>query len=122
MPAFVLIHSPLVGPATWGAVAEEMRRRGIEVVVPAPGTIERSNVPYWTQHVQAVNEALENVPADQTSILVAHSGGGMLLPAVRQVTGRPVAAYIFVDAMIPEDMKSRLALRSLLRFVPKCFA
>jgi Alpha/beta hydrolase family len=41
---------------------------------------------------------------------VGHSGGGALLPAVRQVTGRPVAGYIFVDAMIPEDMKSRLDL------------
>jgi hypothetical protein len=34
----------------------------------------------------------------------------MLLPAIRQVTGRRVAAYLFVDAMIPENMKSRLDL------------
>ncbi len=31
-----------------------------------------------------------------------------MLPAVRQLTGRPVAAYIFVDAGIPKDEMSRL--------------
>jgi hypothetical protein len=34
----------------------------------------------------------------------------MLLPAIRQLTMRPVAAYLFVDAGIPEDGKSRLDL------------
>lgn len=110
MPIFVLIHSPLVGPATWQPVAEEMRRRKLYAVVPALESVEGTNVPYWRQHGEAVLKALNNVPADRPLILVAHSGGGMLLPAVRQVTGRPVAAYLFVDAMIPEDMKSRLDL------------
>ncbi len=32
---FVLLHSPLVGPLTWGPVADELRRRGIEAIVPA---------------------------------------------------------------------------------------
>jgi hypothetical protein len=34
----------------------------------------------------------------------------MLLPAIRQVTGRPVAAYLFVDAGLPQDGRSRLDL------------
>jgi len=33
--ALVLIHSPVVGPFTWAAVAEEMRTRGGAVVVPS---------------------------------------------------------------------------------------
>jgi hypothetical protein len=49
------------------------------------------------------------LPTGESSWL-AHSGAGMLLPAIRQVTGRRVAAYLFVDAMIPENMKSRLDL------------
>lgn len=110
MPVFVLIHSPLVGPATWQPVAEEMRRRKLDVVVPALESVEGISVPYWRQHAEAVLEAVKNVPADRPLILVAHSGGGMLLPVVRQFTGRHVAAYLFVDAMIPEDMKSRLDL------------
>ena len=110
MPVFVLIHSPLVGPTTWQPVADEMRRRKLDVVVPTLESIEETSVPYWRQHAEGVRRALENVPRARPLILVAHSGGGMLLPAVRQVTGRPVAAYVFVDAMIPEDMKSRLDL------------
>ncbi|HEX8650724.1 MAG TPA: alpha/beta fold hydrolase [Pyrinomonadaceae bacterium] len=110
MPVFVLIHSPLVGPTTWQLVADEMRRSKLNVVVPVLERVEGTNVPYWRQHAEAVLKALKNVPADRPLILVAHSGGGMLLPAVRHVTGRPVAAYLFVDAMIPEDMKSSFDL------------
>ncbi|HUP27622.1 MAG TPA: alpha/beta hydrolase [Chloroflexia bacterium] len=43
-------------------------------------------------------------------LLVVHSGAGMLLPAIRQALGRPIAGYIFVDAGIPYDGKSRLDL------------
>ena len=109
-PVFVLIHSPLVGPTTWQTVADELRRRKLDAVVPTLESAEGSGVPYRKQHAKEVVKALENVSADRPLILVAHSGGGMLLPAVRQVTGRQVAAYVFVDAMIPEDMKSRLDL------------
>lgn len=109
-PVFVLIHSPLVGPTTWQSVADEMRRRGFDVVVPNLRTKEGTSVPYWKQHALSVGIALKNIPAGRKLILVAHSGGGMLLPAVRQVTGRRVGAYVFVDAMIPENMKSRLDL------------
>jgi hypothetical protein len=30
----VLVHSPLVGPATWAAAAGALRERGHEVLVP----------------------------------------------------------------------------------------
>lgn len=109
-PIFVLIHSPLVGPMTWQLVADEIRRRGLVVVVPTLQTDQESRVPFWKQHAESVRHALKNIPTNRAIILVAHSGAGMLLPAIRQVTGRRVAAYLFVDAMIPENMKSRLDL------------
>ena len=109
-PVFVLIHSPLVGPATWEVVANEMRHRGIIAVVPTLRTVERISVPFWKQHAESVKRALKNIPANRELVLVAHSGAGMLLPVIRQITGRRVAAYLFVDAMIPENMKSRLDL------------
>ena len=31
---YVLIHSPLVGPLTWKLVADQMRQRDMEVIVP----------------------------------------------------------------------------------------
>src|SRR6185436_1876616 len=52
----------------------------------------------------------EDVALERQLILTGHSGAGMLLPAIRQLTMRPVTAYLFVDAGIPEDGKSRLDL------------
>ena len=107
---FVLIHSPLVGPLTWSLVAVQLQQRGIPALVPALRDSEREGPPYWLQHAQAIARSIEHAPYDRPPILVAHSGAGMLLPAARQAIGRPVAAYIFVDAGIPEDGKSRLDL------------
>lgn len=110
MATFVLIHSPLVGPLTWSLVAAELERRGIRTVVPALHSTQAVGPPYWRQYVDAIARALGPVNSDTPLVLVAHSGAGVLLPAVRQITKRPVAAYIFVDAIIPEDGKSPLDL------------
>ena len=109
-PAFVLLHSPLVGPLTWGSVADELRRRGIEAIVPALREGEDAGPPYWRRHAEAVERALAALPADRPPILAAHSGAGPLLPAAREAIGRPVAAYLFVDAGLPRDGASRLDL------------
>ncbi|MBI4641234.1 MAG: alpha/beta hydrolase [Candidatus Tectomicrobia bacterium] len=110
MGLFVLIHSPLVGPLTWSLVADELQRRGIQVVVPTLFTDPKVGPPYWKQHVNAVARALEPVSLDQPLILVGHSGAGVLLPAIRQTTDRLVAAYVLVDADIPKNGASRLDL------------
>lgn len=34
MVAFVLVHSPLVGPVSWSLVAKELTRRGFRTVTP----------------------------------------------------------------------------------------
>jgi hypothetical protein len=80
------------------------------VAVPSLKPVERTSVPFWKQHAESVKRALKNIPARRKLVLVAHSGTGMLLHAIRQVAGRRVAAYLFVDTMIPENMKSRLDL------------
>src|SRR4051812_34907571 len=109
-PLFVLVHSPLAGPLTWAPVAAELRRRGFDAVVPALREREVSGTPYWRQHVDAVVRALAPFPSERPLILAGHSGGGMLLPAIREISLRPVARYLFADAGIPEDGKSRLDL------------
>ncbi len=112
MVAFVLVHSPLVGPFTWALVAQELERKQFAVIVPALTTKLSSDKPYWKQHADAVAQAIQSLPLDEPVVLVAHSGAGMLLPAIRQVIGRPVAGYIFADAGIPQDGKSRLDIFS----------
>ncbi len=105
---WILIHSPLVGPLTWMQVAEELRAQGREVRVPMLTDSAAAGVPYWQQHVTAVVRSLGEVPREEGVVLVAHSGAGALLPAIRQALGRPVAAYLFVDAGVPTGSMSRL--------------
>lgn len=107
---FVLLHSPLVGAATWSLVGDHLRHKDIEVIIPTLVSSVDTDPPYWQQHVRAVARALEPILPQHPLILVGHSGAGMLLPALRQVTRRPVAAYLFVDAGLPQDGKSRLDL------------
>ncbi len=107
---YALIHSPLVGPLTWGLVAEEMRRRGLDVFVPILKDSPHSKKPFWKQQVESVSRALEQIPKDRSVTLVAHSGAGPLLPAIREVLAKPVDTYVFVDAGIPRNGASRLDL------------
>jgi alpha/beta hydrolase family protein len=108
MKTVALVHSPLVGPLTWSLVAPALRRRGIEALTPAISQDDRSREPLSKQHARSVGDELRNVPADRAIVLVGHSGAGQLLPLIRQAAGRPVSAYLFVDAGIPHDGEARI--------------
>ena len=107
---YVLIHSPLVGGLTWTLVADEMRQRGLDVVIPLLLDSSDSPEPLWKQHAKSVTPAFAHIPGNEAVTLVAHSGAGPLLPAIRQSLGNPVNAYVFVDAGIPRDGSTRLDL------------
>ena len=111
-PAFVLVHSPLVGPSTWSLVASELGRQGFETIVPTLGK-EHPTRPYWEQHATDVVETLNVISGDIPLILVGHSGAGPLLPAIQQLAQRNVVGYIFVDAGIPLAGRSQLDLMTL---------
>ena len=104
----VLIHSPLVGPLTWSVVAEHLRQRGYETLVPVLTDVDDTAVPYWQQHADAVRHSLESIPQTRSLILVGHSGAGPLLPAIQQALPHPITAYIFADAGLPHGGMSRL--------------
>ncbi len=107
---FVLLHSPLVGPYTWSLVAEELRARGREVVVPTFPEAEGIAAPAWHQYAASVAHALTVVPRDRPLHWIGHSGAGPLLPALRHAVPHPVASYVFVDAGIPHHGASYLDL------------
>src|SRR3977135_2672789 len=113
MATFVLIHSPRVGALTWPLVADELRRSGHQVIVPNLFAAPDPLLPYWQQHANAVAHSVAHETLASDPILVAHSGAGPLLPAIRQVLNRPVAGYIFADAGLPKNNASRLDLFGL---------
>ena len=110
---FVLLHSPLVGPFTWELVQHVLEEQSLQVMMPAVWDDPNSTLPYWQQHAESVAKDLAQIPTQQKIILVAHSGAGPLLPAIRQKLTHSIFACVFVDAGIPRDGLSRLELMRL---------
>jgi alpha-beta hydrolase superfamily lysophospholipase len=106
---FVLVHSPLVGPATWAPVAGRLAARGLPVAVPELRDASEAGVPFWQQHAESCAAALADDSPGLRLILAGHSGAGLLLPAIARACGRPVAAYVCVDSDLPLGDGSRLA-------------
>ncbi len=104
---FLLVHSPLVGSFTWSLVADELLRRGYQVVVPDLHERFDDQLTYCQQHANAAARAVNAAPIEPVT-LVAHSGAGALLPAIRELTERAVEAYLFVDAGLPTNGESWL--------------
>jgi hypothetical protein len=105
---YVLIHSPLVGALTWSLVANEMRQRGLDVIVPVLNDFPDSKQPYWEQHTASISLAFLDIPENVPVVLVAHSGAGPLLPVIRESIPNLVEAYVFVDAGLPQNNATRL--------------
>jgi len=99
---FVLVHSPLVGPATWGPVARELAARGYAAVVPSLLQVSEGEPPVWPRVAAAVAGVLATVPPDRPVVLAAHSNAGAFLPVIRAAVRQPVAASVFVDARLPD--------------------
>jgi hypothetical protein len=92
----LLVHSPLVGCATWDLVAADLAGGGFEVgVSDLTGTV-MAGPPYCLRQAQVIARSASGHPV----ILIGHSGAGPLLAAAGAITGQ-VRGYIFVDAGLP---------------------
>ncbi|HEX6568225.1 MAG TPA: alpha/beta hydrolase [Acidimicrobiales bacterium] len=92
---FMLVHSPLVGPATWQWVAEALRSSGHDVAVPDLREAAITGAPH------AVVRAALQLTAKEPTVLVGHSGAGSLLPSIAAGFDSPVRRLVFVDAGVP---------------------
>ena len=91
MTAFVLVHSPVTGPSTWRWVAAVLVAGGHRVSVPSV-----AGVSGWQEFADSV---AAQVPHDEHTVLVGHSGAGPVLPQIAARTG--AGSLVFVDADIP---------------------
>lgn len=103
MPLFVLLHSPLVGPATWSPVANRLARLGHEATVPSLLAVGDSGPPYWPAVVAAVMDGIAGAAAGEPLVLVAHSSAGVFVPVIRHALASPVACSVFADATLPAE-------------------
>lgn len=102
---FALIHSPLLGPASWHGVQEALAVEGFTSVVPELARAEVGLEPHYVQHAESVAAVLRQIHDE--IILVGHSGAGPLLPHIARLTGLRPMAYIFVDAGLPDPSRPR---------------
>jgi len=100
-PVFVLMHSSSVGPATWDAVADELRSRGHAVEVPSMLGFADGDPPYAGAYLSRAAGALASLPVGRTALLVAHSNAGLFLPAIARSSAPRECALVFADASIP---------------------
>jgi len=88
----VLTASPLLGPATWVPVADELSRRGQRVTVAA------CDGPVGTPQ-DVLDQLLRQVSDETEVVLVPHSNSGLYVAALAEQL--PVVAVVFVDAGLP---------------------
>jgi hypothetical protein len=97
----VLVHSPVLGPASWQPVAGELARSGWDVAAPLLAGFADDGPPYAGRLVRLAAERIPAGRADRT-ILVTHSGAGVfagqLGAAIRAATGAPPTATILALA------------------------
>ncbi|MER7006819.1 alpha/beta hydrolase [Dactylosporangium sp. NPDC000555] len=101
-PAFVLVHSLLLGPLTWAPVAARLASSGATTIVPSLVDVtDADDPPFWPRVVDRVDDAVSQVPRGQPVFVVAHSNAGPHVPVIVHAARRPVAGCLFVEARLP---------------------
>jgi hypothetical protein len=100
--ALAMLGSPLLAPAVWSPVADELSQHGWTVIVPATPP-----VPVRSPD-DVMRSFLAALPDDEDLVLIPHSNASLYVPALTAV--RRVAGFIFVDARLPgQDGRAAMA-------------
>jgi hypothetical protein len=107
-PSLVLVHSPVLGPASVQATARALSGLGWICIVPSlsgAGSVD--------EHVAAAAAGVAD-----GSVLIAHSGAGPLVPAIAAATQGRVAGAVFLDARLPNvEGSTPMAEPEMLQFL-----
>lgn len=99
--AMLVVHSPLVGPATTRPLAAALRARGRSA--HAPDLRRHATSP--ASFGEGLHAALADVAPEPVEVVIGHSGAGPFLPALADapVPGGGLATIVYLDAVVPED-------------------
>jgi len=96
MPHFVLVHGTTQSPAGWDRLAAELHGHGHGVTtIDLPG-----EQPGWAPADYARHAAAQAGSAGEHPVVVAHSGAGVLLPAIAEAIG--AATAVWLAAYVPD--------------------
>ena len=106
---FVLIHSPLIGPYSWSAVADELRQRGYRVSVPDLHEQSDDQLLYWQRYAGAVARTVQpeflNAPTfPSTATFTQRPYSGAAADALAATTTLAVSAAARTGASIPNRL------------------
>ncbi len=96
--SLLLVHSPLVGPSSWGPVAATARERGWTVAVPDLTGVATCRDSWGTWFV---DRAVEGGHSASEFIVAGHSGAGVFLPQIADRFAGRCVGTVFVDAVVP---------------------
>ena len=92
----LLVHSPLVGPASWDLIAPTLAEPGRDVTIPDLSSTIAAGPPWCSRQAELIARAAAGQPA----VLVGHSRAGPILAAAGALISQ-VRGYVFVDARLP---------------------
>lgn len=98
-PSVLLVHSPLLGPSSWAAVAAIATDRGRETALPDLTGVADARPPMW--EVLVAMAAAAGASLAPPIVVTGHSGAGAFLPEIGRRLGDRVGALVFVDAVVP---------------------
>jgi hypothetical protein len=101
----VLLHSPLLGPLTWRAVAEALSGLGHAAETPAWPRLSAVAEDYYPTLAGAMAATIDGAD-EEPPILVVHSGAGPLAPSLAQALRIAPAGVIYADALLPHPGRS----------------
>lgn len=119
-PAIALLHSPLTTNAVWGQLPDLIRAAGF--VVAANDVRDNDTAPFAAHYVGRTALQLRDALGTRPAVLVTHSGAGPLVASVglaRHSLGAAVAGYLFLDAGLPLQVRSRSWLEVLQDEAPE---
>jgi hypothetical protein len=109
MTSYLLLPSPLLGPAVWAPVARELLARGHQATVAAHPA--RASTPE-----EFLDSFVDHAVTAGAEVLVPHSNAGIYAPAVADAAR--AAATVYVDAALAvESGPTPLAPPGLLAFL-----
>lgn len=101
-PLLILVHSPLLGPASWQPVARLLRSRfGFDVLVPDLRGVAAGPGPYEHRIAAEIARNADSNARAAKIVLAGHSRAGSHLPAIADALGARVVGAAFVDARLP---------------------
>lgn len=101
----VLVHAPVLGPASWQPVGDELTRAGHHVDVPALTGFADGPPPYASRLIAAfarqVAAAVDGAGRPGRVVLVLHSGAGPFAAQLAAAVPGGRASVVFADAGLP---------------------